>query len=163
MRVPTPPLAVSRSALVPSRPLLELSATAPHGHTRAPRILLPAAATASWGFSAAGMRKKGRAAVPEWLNSPMWSAPDPPPAPPDPYGADLAPPPPPPPLKPATPAVPPPPSYAEAVGERGGRRRRGQGVRKEEDEDGGLAESVIRAHLLADFKAAVGFSSRSVG
>jgi hypothetical protein len=163
MRVPTPPLAVSRSALVPSRPLLELSATAPHGHTRAPRILLPAAATASWGLSAAGMRKKGRAAVPEWLNSPMWSAPDPPPAPPDPYGADLAPPPPPPPLKPATPAVPPPPSYAEAVGERGGRRRRGQGVRKEEDEDGGLAESVIRAHLLADFKAAVGFSSRSVG
>jgi TBC1 domain family member 13 len=109
------------------------------------------------------MRKKGRAAVPEWLNSPMWSAPDPLPAPPDPYGADLAPPPPPPPLKPATPAVPPPPSYAEAVGERGGRRRRGQGVRKEEDEDGGLAESVIRAHLLADFKAAVGFSSRSVG
>jgi hypothetical protein len=163
MRVPTPPLAVSRSALVPSRPLLELSATAPHGHTRAPRILLPAAATASWGLSAAGMRKKGRAAVPEWLNSPMWSTPDPPPAPPDPYGADLAPPPPPPPLKPATPAVPPPPSYAEAVGERGGRRRRGQGVRKEEDEDGGLAESVIRAHLLADFKAAVGFSSRSVG
>ncbi|GJN25095.1 hypothetical protein PR202_gb12882 [Eleusine coracana subsp. coracana] len=97
------------------------------------------------------MRKKGRAAVPEWLNSPMWSVPQPPPAPPDPYGADLAPPPPPPP-KPAAPAVPPPPSYAEAVGERGGRRR---GHEVEEDEDDGLAGAVIRAHLLADFKAAL--------
>ncbi|KAK3120058.1 hypothetical protein QOZ80_9AG0680800 [Eleusine coracana subsp. coracana] len=98
------------------------------------------------------MRKKGRAAVPEWLNSPIWSVPQPPPAPPDPYGADLVPPPPPPP-KPAAPAVPPPPSYAEAVGERGGRRR-GHEV-EEEDEDDGLAGAVIRAHLLADFKAAL--------
>jgi TBC1 domain family member 13 len=102
------------------------------------------------------MRKKGRAAVPDWLNSPMWSVPQPPPAPPDPYGADLAPPATPP-LKPAAPAVPPPPSYAEAVGERR-RRRRGQDVHEEED---GLAGAVIRAHLLADFNAAVGFSSRS--
>ncbi|GJN13076.1 hypothetical protein PR202_ga31410 [Eleusine coracana subsp. coracana] len=102
--------------------------------------------------SSAGMRKKGRAAVPEWLNSPIWSVPQPPPAPPDPYGADLVPPPPPPP-KPAAPAVPPPPSYAEAVGERGGRRR-GHEV-EEEDEDDGLAGAVIRAHLLADSRPRV--------
>ncbi|TVU01479.1 hypothetical protein EJB05_53069, partial [Eragrostis curvula] len=103
------------------------------------------------------MRKKGRAAVPEWLNSPMWAVPQPPPAPPDPYGADLAPPPPPQPASKS--AVPPPPSYAEAVGERGARRR-GQEDDDEEGEDG-LAGAVIRAHLLSDFKAAVDFSFHS--
>jgi len=88
------------------------------------------------------MRKKGRA-VPEWLNSPIWSATPPAPTPPDPYGVDLAPPPPP---KPPPPAVPPPPSYEQAVGVGGGRR--------DEDEYEG-AGAVIRAHLLSDFKAAV--------
>jgi len=91
------------------------------------------------------MRKKGRA-VPEWLNSPIWSATPPAPAPPDPYGVDLAPPPP---LKPPPPAVappvPPPPSYEQAVGAGGGRG-------DEEDEGAG---AVIRAQLLSDFKAAV--------
>jgi TBC1 domain family member 13 len=93
------------------------------------------------------MRKKGRA-VPEWLNSPIWSATPPAPAQPDPYGADLAPPPPPkPPPPPATASpVPPPPSYEQAVGVGGGRR-------EEEDDEG--AGAVIRAHLLSDFKAAV--------
>ncbi|XP_066337021.1 uncharacterized protein [Miscanthus floridulus] len=91
------------------------------------------------------MRKKGRA-VPEWLNSPIWSATPPAPAPPDPYGVDLAPPPP---LKPPPPAVappvPPPPSYEQAVGAGGGRG-------DEEDEGAG---AVIRAQLLSDFKAAL--------
>ncbi|PWZ26341.1 hypothetical protein Zm00014a_032229 [Zea mays] len=93
------------------------------------------------------MRKKGRA-VPEWLNSPIWSATPPAPAQPDPYGADLAPPPPPkPPPPPATASpVPPPPSYEQAVGVGGGRR-------EEEDDEG--AGAVIRAHLLSDFKAAL--------
>ncbi|CAM0150141.1 unnamed protein product [Urochloa decumbens] len=92
------------------------------------------------------MRKKGRA-VPEWLNSPIWSAPPPAPAPPDPYGADLAPPPPPKPPPPsAAPPVPPPPSYEQAVRERG---RRGD----DDEEDG--AGALLRAHLLADFKAAL--------
>ncbi|CAL4993399.1 unnamed protein product [Urochloa decumbens] len=93
------------------------------------------------------MRKKGRA-VPEWLNSPIWSAPPPAPAPPDPYGADLAPPPPPKPPPPsAAPPVPPPPSYEQAVREGSGRR----GVDDEDDSAG----AVLRAHLLADFKAAL--------
>ncbi|CAM0150343.1 unnamed protein product [Urochloa decumbens] len=92
------------------------------------------------------MRKKGRA-VPEWLNSPIWSAPPPAPAPPDPYGADLAPPPPPKPPPPsAAPPVPPPPSYEQAVRERG---RRGD----DDEEDG--AGALLRAQLLADFKAAL--------
>ncbi|KAL6875751.1 hypothetical protein ACP4OV_013264 [Aristida adscensionis] len=89
------------------------------------------------------MRKKARA-VPEWLNSPLWAAPQPPPAPPDPYGADLAPPQPQPPA-PAPP--PPPPSYAEAVG--------GAGRRDREDDEGEGGAALLRAHLLADFKAAL--------
>ncbi|CAO2147332.1 unnamed protein product [Urochloa humidicola] len=93
------------------------------------------------------MRKKGRA-VPEWLNSPIWSAPPPAPAPPDPYGVDLSPPPPPKPPPPsAAPPLPPPPSYEQAVRESGGRRG------GDEEEDG--AGAVLRAHLLADFKAAL--------
>ncbi|CAN6371883.1 unnamed protein product [Urochloa humidicola] len=93
------------------------------------------------------MRKKGRA-VPEWLNSPIWSAPPPAPAPPDPYGVDLAPPPPPKPPPPsAAPPLPPPPSYEQAVRESGGRRG------GDDEEDG--AGAVLRAHLLADFKAAL--------
>ncbi|KAK8447677.1 hypothetical protein SEVIR_8G125800v4 [Setaria viridis] len=92
------------------------------------------------------MRKKGRP-VPEWLNSPIWSAPPPAPAPPDPYGADLAPPPPPKPPPPVAtaPPMPPPPSYEQAVREGGGRG--------DEEEEG--AGAVLRAHLLADFKAAL--------
>jgi len=86
--------------------------------------------------------------VPEWLNSPIWSAPPPAPAPPDPYGVDLAPPPPPKP--PPTPAsdtpVPPPPSYEQAV------RGRGRG---DEEDEGGAGAAALRAHLLADFKAAL--------
>ncbi|RLM58550.1 uncharacterized protein C2845_PM18G07020 [Panicum miliaceum] len=91
------------------------------------------------------MRKKGRA-VPEWLNSPIWSAAPPDPAPPDPYGADLAPPPPPkPPPPPASDTpVPPPPSYERAV------RGRGRG---DDDEEGGAGAAALRVHLLADFKA----------
>ncbi|KAF8670110.1 hypothetical protein HU200_050927 [Digitaria exilis] len=99
------------------------------------------------------MRKKGRA-VPEWLNSPIWSAPPPAPAPPDPYGADLAPPPPPKPPPPAAaPPVPPPPSYEQAVRE-GGRRG-------DEEEEG--AGAVLRAHLLADFKAALSKKEVNMG
>jgi hypothetical protein len=98
-----------------------------------------------------GMRKKGRP-VPEWLNSPIWTAPPLAPAPPDPYGADLVPPPPPKPPPPAATAPPmaPPPSYEQAVRE-GGRR-------SDEQEEG--AGAVLRAHLLADLKTAVrgGFS-----
>ena len=101
------------------------------------------------------MRKKGRA-VPEWLNSPIWSAPPPAPAPPDPYGVDLAPPPPPKP--PPTPAsdtlVPPPPSYEQAV------RGRGRG---DEEDEGGAGAAALRAHLLADFKAAVRPGERGFG
>jgi hypothetical protein len=97
------------------------------------------------------MRKKGRP-VPEWLNSPIWTAPPLAPAPPDPYGADLVPPPPPKPPPPAATAPPmaPPPSYEQAVRE-GGRR-------SDEQEEG--AGAVLRAHLLADLKTAVrgGFS-----
>jgi len=93
------------------------------------------------------MRKKGRA-VPEWLNSPIWSAPPPAPAPPDPYGADLAPPLPlkPPPTPVLDTPVPPPPSYEQAVRGRG----RGDG-----EEEGGAGAAALRAHLLADFKAAL--------
>ncbi|CAO2144108.1 unnamed protein product [Urochloa humidicola] len=101
------------------------------------------------------MRKKGRA-VPEWLNSPIWSAPPPAPAPPDPYGVDLSPPPPPKPPPPsAAPPLPPPPSYEQAVRESGGRRG------GDEEEDG--AGAVLRAHLLADFKAALSKKVVSMG
>lgn len=84
--------------------------------------------------------------MPEWLNSPIWSATPPEAVPPDPYGADLAPPlPPKPPPPAAAPPVPPPPSYEQAVGVAGG-------PVDVEDEGAG---AVIRAHLLSDFKAAV--------
>ena len=91
------------------------------------------------------MRKKVKA-VPEWLNSPIWSTPPPAPAPADPFGTDfsrpLAPPPEPP------PSVPPPPTYEQAVGSYAGRER------ETREEDG--AGAALRAHLLADFRAAVG-------
>ncbi|KAJ1275420.1 hypothetical protein BS78_05G134300 [Paspalum vaginatum] len=103
------------------------------------------------------MRKKGRA-VPEWLNSPIWSAPPPVPAPPDPYGTDLAPPPPPKPPPPSAvtshPMPPPPPSYEQAVGVGGGRG-------DEEDDEG--AGALLRAHLLADFKAALSKKVVNIG
>lgn len=94
------------------------------------------------------MRKKAARAVPEWLNSPLWSSPPPAQTPPDPFGADLSPPPPPPP-KPPPPSVPPP-SYEQAVGSS---RRQAGGGEEEEDEDG--AGAALRAHLLADFKSAL--------
>lgn len=104
------------------------------------------------------MRKKPARAVPEWLNSPLWSAPPPsatspsPPVPPDPYGADLSPPPPPPPKPPPTV---PPPSYEQAVGS--SRRARSEaGWEEEEEEDGEVGGgAALRAHLLADFKLAL--------
>ncbi|XP_052136855.1 uncharacterized protein LOC127755238 isoform X1 [Oryza glaberrima] len=104
------------------------------------------------------MRKKPARAVPEWLNSPLWSAPPPsssspsPPVPPDPYGADLSPPPPPPPKPPPPPTVPPP-SYEQAVGS--SRRARSE-AGWEEEEDGEVGGgAALRAHLLADFKLAL--------
>lgn len=92
------------------------------------------------------MRKKAARAVPEWLNSPLWSSPPPAQAPPDPFGADLSPPRPP---KPPPPPVPPP-SYEQAVGSSRGQAGGGD---EEEDEDG--TGAALRAHLLADFKSAL--------
>ncbi|KAM0929422.1 hypothetical protein ACQ4PT_001511 [Festuca glaucescens] len=91
------------------------------------------------------MGKKVKA-VPEWLNSPIWSTPPPAPAPADPFGTDFARPVAPPPEPP--PSVPPPPTYEQAVGSYAARERE---TREEEG-----AGAALRAHLLADFKSAVG-------
>ncbi|KAM3212771.1 hypothetical protein ACQJBY_065678 [Aegilops geniculata] len=90
------------------------------------------------------MRKKAKA-VPEWLNSPLWSTPPLASTPADPFGTDFSPPPAPPP-KPS-PSVPPPPMREQAVDSYAGR---GGEIR---EEDG--AGAALRAHLLADFKAAL--------
>uniref|UniRef100_A0ACD5X7W4 Uncharacterized protein n=2 Tax=Avena sativa TaxID=4498 RepID=A0ACD5X7W4_AVESA len=98
------------------------------------------------------MRKKVKA-VPEWLNSPIWSTPPPATAPADPFGTDfsrpLAPPPEPP------PSVPPPPTYEQAVGSYAGRERE---TREEEG-----AGAALRAHLLADFKSALSKKTVNMG
>ncbi|XP_073361001.1 uncharacterized protein [Aegilops tauschii subsp. strangulata] len=90
------------------------------------------------------MRRKAKA-VPEWLNSPLWSTPPLASTPADPYGTDFSPPPAPSP-KPS-PSVPPPPMREQAVDSYAGR---GGEIR---EEDG--AGAALRAHLLADFKAAL--------
>ncbi|VAI78285.1 unnamed protein product [Triticum turgidum subsp. durum] len=90
------------------------------------------------------MRKKAKA-VPEWLNSPLWSTPPLASTPADPFGTDFSPPPAPSP-KPS-PSVPPPPMREQAVDSYAGR---GGEIR---EEDG--AGAALRAHLLADFKAAL--------
>jgi hypothetical protein len=92
------------------------------------------------------MGKKKVKAVPEWLNSPIWSTPPPAPAPADPFGTDFSRPLTPPPEPP--PSVPPPPTYEQAVGSYAAREREAR-----EEEGAGAA---LRAHLLSDFKAAVG-------
>uniref|UniRef100_A0ACD6A822 Uncharacterized protein n=1 Tax=Avena sativa TaxID=4498 RepID=A0ACD6A822_AVESA len=98
------------------------------------------------------MRKKVKA-VPEWLNSPIWSTPPPATAPADPFGTEfsrpLAPPPEPP------PSVPPPPTYEQAVGSYTGRERE---TREEEG-----AGAALRAHLLADFKSALSKKTVNMG
>lgn len=90
------------------------------------------------------MRKKAKA-VPEWLNSPLWSTPPLASTLADPFGTDFSPPPAPSP-KPS-PSVPPPPMREQAVDSYAGR---GGEIR---EEDG--AGAALRAHLLADFKAAL--------
>lgn len=90
------------------------------------------------------MRKKAKA-VPEWLNSPLWSTPPLASTPADPFGTDFSPPPAPSP-KPS-PSVPPPPMREQAVDSYAGR----EGEIREE----GGAGAALRAHLLADFKAAL--------
>ncbi|WVZ52044.1 hypothetical protein U9M48_003139 [Paspalum notatum var. saurae] len=90
------------------------------------------------------MRKKGRA-VPEWLNSPIWSAPPPAPAPPDPYGADLAPP-----LPPAAAAF-----CCRLTSHAAATVAVGVGGGRGEEEDDKSSGGVLRAHLLADFKSAL--------
>ncbi|XP_040250305.1 uncharacterized protein [Aegilops tauschii subsp. strangulata] len=97
------------------------------------------------------MRRKAKA-VPEWLNSPLWSTPPLASTPADPYGTDFSPPPAPSP-KPS-PSVPPPPMREQAVDSYAGR---GGEIR---EEDG--AGAALRAHLLADFKAAVRLSKKVV-
>lgn len=84
--------------------------------------------------------------MPEWLNSPLWSTPPLASTPADPFGTDFSPPPAPSP-KPS-PSVPPPPMREQAVDSYAGR----EGEIREEDGAG----AALRAHLLADFKAAVG-------
>ncbi|KAK1643874.1 hypothetical protein QYE76_061679 [Lolium multiflorum] len=95
------------------------------------------------------MGKKVKA-VPEWLNSPIWSTPPPAPAPADPFGADFARPVAPPPDPP--PSVPPPPTYEQAVGSYAGREREEEG-----------AGAALRAHLLADFKSALSKKTVNMG
>lgn len=90
------------------------------------------------------MRKKAKA-VPEWLNSPLWSTPPFASTAADPFGTDFSPPPAPSPKLP--PSVPPPPMREQAVESYAGR----EGEIGEEDGAG----AALRAHLLADFKAAL--------
>ncbi|KAM0929421.1 hypothetical protein ACQ4PT_001511 [Festuca glaucescens] len=98
------------------------------------------------------MGKKVKA-VPEWLNSPIWSTPPPAPAPADPFGTDFARPVAPPPEPP--PSVPPPPTYEQAVGSYAARERE---TREEEG-----AGAALRAHLLADFKSALSKKTVNMG
>ncbi|VAI90384.1 unnamed protein product [Triticum turgidum subsp. durum] len=90
------------------------------------------------------MRKKAKA-VPEWLNSPLWSTPPLASTLADPFGTDFSPPPAPSPEP--SPSVPPPPMREQAVDSHAGR----EGETREEDSAG----AALRAHLLADFKAAL--------
>lgn len=98
--------------------------------------------------SPASARSGQRKHVPDWLNSPIWSAP-PPPA----RHRALSPPRPPPPPPPPTQPAPPPPPPARSGG--------GGGSDDGSDGDDEGAASSSRPHLVPEFTVAVSFSSSS--